>query len=183
MSPSMESIILSYLRNIPQRTMASKRNYLVAAFSFIVMLLLFSADFFHERESTWETAGRIETLTNVNHVTPGINADMSKAWNVVSKSTHMSRGLKAADNIPSYYTEFENEISESSIVWADFLMIPKERLRSKQVTLDAEVLKTMKLCPQTIVRNLSLELAGADLEWCKWTLKATGGKVKVRHLS
>jgi hypothetical protein len=183
MSQSMESIILYYFRNIPQRTMASKRNYLVAALTIVTTLLLFSTDFFHERESVGDTAGRIETLINVNHTTPGRNADMSKAWNVVSRTTHSSRSLKAADDTPSYYTESENEISESSIVWADFLMIPKERLRSKQVILEATVLKALKLCPPLIVANLTLELAGADLEWCKWSLSATGGKVKVRHLS
>jgi hypothetical protein len=163
--------------------MASKRYYLVAALTIFTTLLLFSTDFLHERESVGETAGRIETLINVNRTMPGINADMSNAWNVVPKTTHTSRALKAADDILSYYTESENEISESSVVWADFLMIPKERLRSKQVTLEATVLKTLKLCPQIIVANLSLELAGADLEWCKWSLSATGGKVKVRHLS
>ena len=178
MSQSQQSIILSFLRNFPPRTLASTRNYHAVALMLIVTLLLFTTNFFRRTELVGEIAGR-----NVNLITPEINSDILEVWNAVSEANHTFRALKAADSIPPYYTESENEISESSLVWADILMIPKEILRSKQVTIDAKVLKTVKFCPQSIVANLSLELAGLDLKWCKWSLSATGGQVKVRHLS
>lgn len=169
--------------NFPPRTTASNRICVATAFLFIVTLFLFSTDFFRDKHSVEETMDRLETLINVSQITHDTNPEKMKAQNSASKTTHTSRALKAADSIPSYYTELENEITESSVVWADFLMIPRERLRSKQVTLEAKVLNTMKLCSPGIVANLSAELAGADLNWCKWTLSATGGKVKVGYLS
>ena len=82
------------------------------------------------------------------------------------------------------YTDEENMMSVSSILWADFIQLPKEILRSKVQALDPTVLKSFKLCSPAIVANLSRNLDGKDFEWCKWSLSNTGGKVVVsQHIS
>lgn len=168
----LKSFIFFHFSNLSKRIMTSHRNSLVAALTFIVSLLLLWTHLFHNAETVDEKVSGIEPLISVNVITPGIHFNLVKA-------AHTSRVLKVADLFPLQYSESENVITKSSIVWADFVTIPKERLRSKTLTLEPEVLKTMKLCPQSIVANLSLELAGADFDWCKKTLTLLGGKDKV----
>ena len=89
--------------------------------------------------------------------------------------------LKVSEVVKLYDDE-ENKLSEAAIVWAEFILIPKVRLRSRQQSLDPSVLKTFHLCSNEVVANLSRKLDGKDFEFCKWSNSRTGGKVKV-HIS
>ena len=70
-------------------------------------------------------------------------------------------------------------VGMTHVVWADFVLLPREINRAEDQLLDSNVSKTFRLCAQETVTNLSKKLGSADFEWCKWSLREDGGKVKV----
>ena len=77
------------------------------------------------------------------------------------------------------YSANENVLTEASVVWADFILLEKEKLRSKQENIDTIVMNNLNVCSSDIVANLSSKLLGKDYDWCNWALRENGGKVKV----
>ena len=90
-----------------------------------------------------------------------------------------NRTVFKSSEVERLYTDQENTLSLASIVWADFVTLPKAILRSKQLSLEPKILQSFKLCSNDIVANLTRKLDGKDLEWCRWSLSDKGGRVKV----
>jgi hypothetical protein len=111
-----------------------------------------------------------------------IEAEVIKPRNIDVLSLHPNRSRTEfmATSVVKLYTEIENSVAELSVTWAEFLLLPKESIRSKQKIIDPKVLKSLTLCSNELAANLSTNLGGKDFEWCLWTLSAKGGNVKVR---
>ena len=86
------------------------------------------------------------------------------------------------DRDQSLYASFmNNTIRETHVVWADFVLLPKDDNHTEEQLLDSNISKTLRLCQRQTVTELSEKLNGVDFEWCKWSLSEDegGGKVKV----
>jgi hypothetical protein len=110
-----------------------------------------------------------------------IEAEIIKPRNIDILTLHPNRSRTEfkANSVVKMYTDIENSVSELSVTWAEFLLLPKESIRSKQKSIDPKVLKSLTLCSNELAANLSTNLGGKDFEWCLWTLSAAGGNVKV----
>lgn len=84
-----------------------------------------------------------------------------------------------------YATLINSTIQETHVVWADFVLLPKDDNHTEEQLLDSNVSKTLRLCQRQTITDLSEKLSGADFEWCKWSLSEdeSGGKVKVLSTS
>ena len=104
-----------------------------------------------------------------------------KKLNVSGPHIYLMRNRSSAMRLApiSLYNAVENTIAESSVIWSEFVTLPKETIRSKSEKMDANVNNTLRLCPTEIVDKLSAKLNGKDLEFCHWALSDTGGKVKL----
>ena len=90
-----------------------------------------------------------------------------------------SRSLLSFAANSRLFSPSENKLSKLSVTWADFLLLPKEKLRTAMQIRPNSPTIERNICPPTINSNLSLKLGGADYDWCKWALSETGAKVKV----
>ena len=80
-----------------------------------------------------------------------------------------------------YASLMTSTMRETHVVWADFVLLPKDDNHTEEQLLDSNVSKKLRLCQRQTVTDLSEKLIGADFEWCKWSLSEDegGGKVKV----
>ena len=93
--------------------------------------------------------------------------------------TQESRYLLSVAANSGWYSLPENNLSKLSVTWADFLLLPREKLRTaKQIKPNSPTIQQYT-CPSAIASNLSLTLGVADYNWCKWALSEAGAKVKV----
>lgn len=161
----------------------------VVAISCMVLVALVLVTFFHIYDVGF---GELILSKNKKAIKSGLlhrrdstNGDVIKPTNVEILLSD-PRSYVPRDNVTfksaevvKLYDDRENKLSKAEIVWADFVLLPKEGLRSKQQNLDPSILKTLNLCSNELLANLSRKLDGKDFEFCKWSLSGTGGKVKV----
>ena len=104
-----------------------------------------------------------------------------KKLNVSGPHTYLMRNRSSAMRLApiALYNPAENTITESSVIWSDFVTKPKEIIRTKSEKMDGNVINTLRMCSTEIVDKLSAKLNGKELEFCHWALSDTGGKVKL----
>ena len=95
-----------------------------------------------------------------------------------SKSTAIIPAHRNTTVVPKLYTAIENVIKERPAVWAEFVEMKMESVRSGQQELDMKALNSLRRCPSSTVSNLGAKLADRDKLWCEWAAKSDGGKVR-----
>ena len=104
-----------------------------------------------------------------------------KKLNVTGQDVYLIRNRTSTARLApvQLYEATENAVTETGIVWSDFVVQPKEKVRTKSEKIDPNVIKSLRICSSEVVTNLTTKFVGKDFEWCIWALSDTGGKVKL----
>jgi hypothetical protein len=64
--------------------------------------------------------------------------------------------------------------------WGDFVSLPFTQVNKANLVFNQPDTSSLFICPDDIVKTLKRQkLSLEDIEWCKWALSPTGGKVQV----
>jgi hypothetical protein len=64
--------------------------------------------------------------------------------------------------------------------WGDFVSLPFNQVNKANLVFNQPDTSSLFVCPDDIVKTLKRQkLSLEDIEWCKWALSPTGGKVQV----
>lgn len=100
-----------------------------------------------------------------------------------NQKSHAKQTITALVNrntsiVPKLYSSFDNLIKETPIVWAEFIDMKMQQIRSGHQELDSKALNGLLRCPSSTVSNSAAKLSDRDKLWCEWAAKSDGGKVR-----
>lgn len=88
--------------------------------------------------------------------------------------------LPACNSASNLYSEYENQLQESGINFANLVAISHDSVRSlKKAKVTKDILDQLVQVDPQISQNVTAKLSKSSKKWCDWALSEKGGKVKL----